>query len=171
MQDFMRDGVVNGDELEKLKKEKVNVSNIMLTIVCNKTMYDRDSDDFKATYDKFKKLGNYILNNTVNVMRFVKRVNGGTGKGMFINLPRDEEIPKIISIENQQGVVETNTNHKLHVHLGWQVRHTTCVQGDDDRATFIASKILGVPPNFIHTKFRATGGLENYIQKYVKKEQ
>lgn len=160
----IRRAVTLVNEVEKIKGQ--HYSSFLITINPNKVFMNSNSQGFEDMASKLDELGEFILeeSNLKKLLYFESRDG--------IDRTRSEHLALIDEIEeDRSGAIELGTKqHKLHLHVTFNIRHRTYLQINKEALVAVSAAILELPEGTFHVNIRASGrSFQQYANKAVGK--
>jgi len=147
-------------------------SGFLLTINTNDRCNDINSPAAKALIARYTALGDFLLKKR-NILKYLKFLDKKTKEGQpQIILSREEHLSRVYSINEDRGAsVEIGSKYKyIHLHVSFNVTHSTYVQVNKDYLNEICSVFLGKPYQNIHVNIRGSTLNKGY-GAYINKNQ
>ncbi len=140
-------------------------SEFLLTVNPNKTFISRKTPGFDEMVERLRKLCDWVLekNNLIRILRF-SSPEGQPERSLEHHRMMISEIDP----DRKAAVEWGKTQHRIHCHITFWIKHYTHLQVNTEIFDKICSKFLDQPVGSFHTDIKANGreGFKNYVGKY-----
>lgn len=163
---MVKNRVVNTTAHSVSEPKGIRYSSFLITINPNKASIDLTTAESQRIAAKLTAFGNWYLQKANLKKSLVFKDRGS------LVLSREEHLAKIVQIDpDRVASIEVGAlQHRVHLHITFEVAHTTWVQVDPRWVQKRAAHFLGLDPSSVYVNVKASGrSLKDYVLKYAEK--